>query len=300
MKRNIKFSIVIALAPWRSAEILESIKKLDYNPKKFETIIVKGLNVPENRNKGIKKSLGEFIIFLDDDALIEPDFLNKVERFFEQYPEISIVGGPQLTHPKDNLFAKTSGYVFEDVFSSPGINKRYKKSKLNLDANQDFISGVNMNCRKEVFKRIRFDKKLYPGDDVLFIRKAKAAGFKVAYAPEIYVYHRRRDDLKSLIKQVFDYAQVKPKSIANGEINLLFIAPTLFFIYLLILPLLVLLSNLFLLPLLAYVVLAVTFALYETVINKNIFALFLLPFLFFIVHITYGIGFLNGFVNKYR
>jgi len=54
-----KFSLVIPLAPGRNAEILDSIKQLDYSKKEFEIIVEEGTNPSDNRNKGAKKSKGE-------------------------------------------------------------------------------------------------------------------------------------------------------------------------------------------------------------------------------------------------
>ncbi|MBX4196785.1 glycosyltransferase [Candidatus Pacearchaeota archaeon] len=295
-----RFSIVIALAPWRDAEILSSIQTLDYPKKNFEVIIIKGLNVPDNRNNGVKKAKGEIIVFLDDDAIIEKDFLKKIDSFLDDHKEISIVGGAQITPKSDKFFARVSGYVLEDPFGAPGVNRRYRKSKLNLNADHDYISGVNLTVRKSVFKKLKFDRELYPGDDVAFVKKAKKLGLKVGYSPEIFVYHRRRPTLKALVKQIFDYAIAKTKWDLKKELQAkpLFIIPSLFVLYILTLPFLLALSRLFILPLIAYVILALVFSFYESVRNRNFPAFFILPFIFFIVHVTYGLGFLGGFLNK--
>ena len=81
---NKKFSIVIALAPYRSAEVLKSLKNVKYDKKKYEIIIKKGLNPSENRNYGIKKAKGEIIYFLDDDAIVDKNILKNAEEFFDK------------------------------------------------------------------------------------------------------------------------------------------------------------------------------------------------------------------------
>ena len=296
-----RFSIVIALAPWRNAEILEYIKKLNYKKSNYEVIIIKGTNVPENRNKGVKKSKGEIILFLDDDAIIEPDFLNKVDDFFKEHPKIDIAGGPQLTPKSDKNFARISGYALTDPFGSP-VYKRYTKTNLNLDADNSFLTGALLICRKRIFKKIDFDEKVYPADDVNFIIRAKNIGLKVAYNPEIYVYHRRRASIREFARQIFNYGVTRPKKESFKETlkHPSFLIPPIFTIYI---PLSLILYNfntLFAYPLILYAVTNILFSLYECIKNKDIKVLPVLPLLFFIIHISYGIGFIYGSFKGFK
>ena len=60
-------------------EILNSIKELNYPKSDFRVIVVRGKNPSENRNKGTSNSSGEIIVFLDDDAVLDKDYLKKVK-----------------------------------------------------------------------------------------------------------------------------------------------------------------------------------------------------------------------------
>src|SRR4030042_6934149 len=113
-----KFSLVIPVAPYRNAEILDSIKKLDYSAKEYEIIVEKGTNPSENRNRGAEKSKGRIIVFLDDDAVIDKNLLKEAEKFFDKYKEIDIVGGAQLTPLDQKGFAKISGYALSSKFGA--------------------------------------------------------------------------------------------------------------------------------------------------------------------------------------
>jgi len=290
-----KFSIIIALAPWRDAEILQYIKKLDFPRKEFEVIVVKGLNVPDNRNRGVDRAKGEILIFLDDDAIIEPDFLRRVDNFFEKYKEVDILGGPQLTPKSDKFFAKINGYVLANQFACPGINKRYKKSRLNLNADSNYITGALMIIKKKIFEKLEFDRNIYPADDVYFINSAKKLGFKIATSPEIYIYHRRRPGIKSLVKQIYNYGKSRPRI---SPFKVLFSVPSLFLIYLILIWPLFLLSWMFIIPLLAYIALDIIFSSYESFKNKSFLSIFLLPIIFLIIHLSYGLGFIIGMLKR--
>src|SRR3989338_9949342 len=106
---KIKFSLVIPVAPWRNPEILKSLSTLKYNKNKYEIIVEKGKNASENRNRGIRKASGDTIVFLDDDATIKEDYLEKLEEFLEKHPNVDVVGGPQLSPKTKNMFEKFSG-----------------------------------------------------------------------------------------------------------------------------------------------------------------------------------------------
>ncbi len=290
-------SIVIALAPWRNAEILQSIKKQDYPQNKYEVIIEKGLNVPRNRNRGVIKATGDIIVFLDDDALIEKDFLQKVENFFIQYPNVGVLGGPQLTPKEDKIFARSNGYALAREWGDPNVNKRYRKTALTLKEDSTYITGAQKKKKKEVCEKIRFDPKVYPRDDVSFVESAISHGFSIASSPNIFIYHRRRNNLRALVEQIADYARLRAKDKLTLS-NILFAVPMLFIIYLVLLPFLCFISIWFLFPLALYFISTLLFSIYLSFINKDFLSLFILPFVFLAIHLSYGLGFIIGLVDR--
>lgn len=296
------FSIVIPLAPWRDAEIVSYLHKQNFPKDKFEIIIEKGLNVPINRNNGFKKAKGQIIIFLDDDAFIEPDFLQKVDSIFKKHPEIDVLGGPQLTPKSDKLFAKANGCALASVWGAPVGYQRYRRGKTTLNANSSHITGALMICRRRVLEKITFDQKIYPRDDVVFVEKAKSKGFKIAYFNELYLYHRRRASLKSLIHQVFHYARSRSmrKVSDYSAKELPFLIPALFLIYLLAVPFLASYSFLFFAPLISYLFCTLLFSLYEGFSQKMPETMILLPFMFLVIHLSYGAGFITGFILQIK
>ncbi|MEK6820450.1 MAG: glycosyltransferase, partial [Nanoarchaeota archaeon] len=231
-----RFSLVIPLAPERGAEILNSIKEIDYPRREFQVIVVKGKSPSENRNKGVDKAKGEIIGFLDDDAVVDKNLLKEAEKFFSAH-DADIVGGPQLTPEDEKGFAKFSGYALSSGFGAWKLAGRYSKNKLNLNADEKELASVSLFCKKKVFEKVKFNPDLFPGEDMDFIDRAKKIGFKVAYSPDLIVYHRRRNNVKGLMKQIFNYGKVRPEkeSFFSTIKNPFFLAPSVFSLYLLIL-----------------------------------------------------------------
>lgn len=310
-----KFSLVIPVAPNRRAEILRSIERLDYPKIDYEVIVVRGRNPSENRNKGAEMAKGDIIAFLDDDAILPKDYLIKAESFFNEYSEIDIVGGPQLTPHDDGYFAKISGSALASKFGAWDKSSRYQRNNLNLNAHENDITSANLICRKKITSFLKFHTKIFPGEDPKFIIDAKNNGYKVAYSPTIVVYHRRRHNPKELVIQIFSYGKVRTKidSFINTLKNPILFIPSFFSVYIILLLLLPvyynLLNSIFVSeiifpvlfsPLILYLILAISFAVYEGLKNKSLGIIILLPFVFLTIHLSYGFGFIYGYLRILR
>ena len=294
-----KFSIVIALAPYRNAEVLKSLNNLDYDKNKYEVIIKEGYNPSENRNYCIKKAKGEIIAFIDDDAIVHKDLLKNAEKFFNTY-DIDIVGGPQLTPKDDKFSAKMFGSAIESFWCSYKMANRYKRGKLNLNADELSLTSANCFVKKDVFKKIKgFDSRLWPGEDPEFFSRAKENKFKIAYNPDLVMYHRRRPDLFSLLKQHYKYGKVRLKKEAINKklVNPIIIIPSIFALYTVSLPILLAFSKYFFLPVLLHLIIDIIVAFFIA-LKKNILYLPFLPIVFFSIHFSYGLGMLASLFQK--
>lgn len=295
----VRFSIVIPLGIDRNAEILDSIKRLNY--KNYEIIIKKGNNASKNRNLGAKMAKGDIIFFVDDDAYLDENILNLADRFFLNNPNIDLVGGPQLSPKSDGIFARISGYALSSYFGSSSMRYRYKKGKLNLDVDSDYLTSANCFIKKTSFKNIGdFKVDLYPGEDIEFLERAKSKGFKLAYNPDLVVYHKRRKNPYLFAKQIFNYGKVVFPRVKkyNQKLNSLLIVPSLFVLYLVLLPFLYFIDTLFLLPLFLYLLIIFIYSLFISIRNLDVLALIILPFSFLLMHFSYGVGFIYGLVHK--
>lgn len=289
--------ITIVIPAGENTEI-EAIKSID--TKKIETIVERGKNPSLNRNKGIKKSKTEFVAFINAHTFLRENWYSEVINFFNKHKEIDIVGGPQLTPRNQKGFALASGIALSSIFGAGIVAKRYGGFRENLDADETQITSANLICRKGVFKKVRFDESLYPGEDPKFISDAKKNKMKIAYSPSIVVFNKRRESALELIKQIFNYGQTRPRKEKINETlkKPFFLIPSIFVLYLIFLPSLSLISNLMIIPLIAYVFLDIAFSLYESLKNKNYFVWSKLIFIYPLIHLSYGIGFIKGIIFK--
>ena len=202
------------------------------------------------------------------------------------------------------------------------VSHRYSQRKENFNADESMLTSANLICRKKVFNTIKFDVNLFPGEDPKFIDDAKKSGFKIAYVPDIIVYHKRRPTIISFMKQMFNYGKTRPfKEDFFETLNKpYFLVPSLFLIYL-VLFFALMFSNLTItgnaissgywvfakipffsfvhfIPATAYVILAFLFSIHDALKNHDFKAVFFLPLIYFIIHVSYGSGMIWGYIKK--
>ena len=319
--QTVKFSLIIPVAPERKAEILASIEQLDYPKEAFESVVARGANPSENRNRGAARARGDILVFLDDDATLPADYLRQAETFFATYPGIDIVGGPQLTSAREPGFGRISWYALSSIFGAWKVSTRYAVKKVMLTADETAVSSANLLCRRRVLETVGFDTSLFPGEDPKFIADAARAGFHIAYSPNIVLYHRRRPTLPTLMRQIFSYGQARPRKETWRQTMTMpfFFLPSLLVCY--VLGLIVLVSvrpqiirnplavsqgfqgtpalmKILFLPLVLYAAAAVFFGIYEAWRHRDIKAVFFLPLIYPAIHLSYGLGMIWGYIRK--
>lgn len=301
-KKELVFSVIIAKAPGRKTEVLESLYSMDYDKDKYEVLIEEGPNASENRNKAIQGARGEIMAIIDDDTIVDKSLFKNAEELFNKYKHIAIFGGPQLTPSDDPFFAKVSGYVLSSYLTAGRMASRYiTKGKINLNADEDNLTSAICFVRKDVFSKIGyFNTKLYPGEDPEFFRRAKKNGFGIGYSPNLYVYHRRRRDLKSFCKQTrcFGRVRIKKDKINQDKTKIVFMIPSILLIYLIISPALIYINKLFVIPLLMYLTYILFSSVYISIKNKNLPAVFLIPIISIAMHLSYGLGLIEYLIKR--
>lgn len=136
------------------------------------------------RNCGVRAAGGDVVAFIDDDAIAEPDWL---ERLLSGYEDSSVAGVGGLTIPdwessKPGWFPDEFGWVV-------GCSYRGMPE---LPAMVRNLHGCNMSFRRQVFDRMDGFQLGYGCDEVEFcIRlQQQLPGAKLLYQPDARVRHR--------------------------------------------------------------------------------------------------------------
>ncbi len=147
-------------------------------------------------NKGISLSAGDFILCLNDDVVLDEDFLKQALRGFSLDSKIGMVSGKILradgkTIDSTGLFlsiwrtAKERGYGLPDT-------GRFEQ--------EEYIFGVNGAVafyRRKMLDELRINAEYFDPDFHIFYEdldiawRAQRAGWKAYYIPQAIAYHAR-------------------------------------------------------------------------------------------------------------
>ncbi len=143
------------------------------------------------RNRGISESTGKYITFIDDDAFLAHDYLQKVVDAFIEYPDIVAVGSKILLHYEDIVPAWENKYLNSLLgWFDPGDEAFDFTSK-------NYPRGSNMSFTSEVFEKVglfntdlgRVGRNLAGSEEKDIFQRIYAKNYKVKYIPDALVYH---------------------------------------------------------------------------------------------------------------
>lgn len=141
---------------------------------------------------GLKAAKGEFILLLNNDAVVKPDIVKQCIRHFED-PEVFAVGGRAYHWNDDSpLFNESNPfYSFFDV-NPVTAEALPHTSDLGMVQEVNTVSGSAVMVRKAMINKIGYLYEpffAYYEETDLFAR-AKRACFKVLYDPAVMIWHK--------------------------------------------------------------------------------------------------------------
>lgn len=242
------------------------------------------------RNTGFKHANGDYFIVLDSDALIEPNYLEIVEKQLNSN-FLDLYGGPDRDHPNFTPIQKAISYSMTSLFTTGGI----RGSKKNLGGTFHPRS-FNMGMSKEVYRKTQGFIITRMGEDIEFSIRAISLGFKSGLIPEAFIYHKRRTSFVQFYKQLrfFGKARINISRFFPKELKLVHTFPMVFTLALFSIPLWWLVFKPFF-----YLAIGI-FALYtllnfidSTLKNKSIQVGLLSIIAVYVQLVGYGIGFIS-------
>lgn len=142
------------------------------------------------RVRGISRSEGNILVFLDADETVNEDWLEKAVAAMNQQDVDYLGCNVELTLPEDTLVGR---YNVRTGFPV----KRYLEE-------QHYAPTCALLVRKEVFDDVGlFDARLISGGDREFGERVHKAGYDQGYAEDAVVYHPARTQFTSLAKKNF-------------------------------------------------------------------------------------------------
>ncbi|MCR4766583.1 MAG: glycosyltransferase family 2 protein [Saccharofermentans sp.] len=259
------------------------------NPKRIQAA---GWNV------AVDNFTGDVLSRIDAHTHIPSDFSRKVMADIEQGE--NVVGGkrPCLVE-SDSKWAKMLLSTENALFGSSINSSRRSETKTYIN------TMFHASYRREVFEKVgHFNEKLIRTEDNEMHYRIREAGYKLLYDPEIISYQYARSSLKRMIKQKFGngYWIGQTVKVCPRCLSLYHFVPLAFVLAIIVTSVIAVFGF----PWLSLIMwglygLFAFVSMIIAMINDGFsFAMLLMPAVFPVLHVSYGIGTLCGLLNFKR
>lgn len=255
------------------------------NPKR---ILASGWNL------GIQAAKGEYVTRIDAHAEAAKDYIEKCVKTILEV-DAACVGGKL-----DSLPLEGDDILVSKVLSSSfGVGN----SSFRVSDNPGFAdTAVYGLYRKSVFDEVGyFDERLVRNQDIDLHSRIRKAGYKFYFNPEIKSVYHTRSSVKKMVKQAYGNGEWNMVLVKKGAsaLSLRHLVPFFFVTYLA----LSLIGGFFWWPIgiICGCVLVLYFMLGFIAGRKKVTSFYdrlKMPFLFFLLHSSYGIGYYAGLAKR--
>src|SRR6266566_1889565 len=168
-------------------------------------------NMPQARNAGIAVSSGEIIAFVDDDAMVQPGWLDTLVDTYRD-EAVGAVGGRIIEVPKPHCDLLTEAPIFS-VRPSGRVIGRNRGTASTEQVEVDWLPGGNMSFRRKALEQVGGFDPAYTltngREDIDFSFRVKRAGWHIIFNPAMAVTHYspRSSDLDFHNRPLTQFAQ---------------------------------------------------------------------------------------------
>lgn len=255
--------------------------------------------VPYALNKGLAAATGEVIMRLDAHCTYPTNYISELVRYLYQL-NADNVGGVWNTQPaKDTPICQAIAFASSHPFGVGGSMHKIGASKIME------TDTVPFGCyKREIFEKTGpFDTDLVRNQDDEFNGRLLNLGGKIYLIPQVIINYTARDTICKMRKMYYQYGLYKP--LVNKKLG----APATvrqFFPLLFLLGLIIggigsafwpVVQHLYTTVLLLYLFIGIVVGSMGAIRTHQPLLTLLMPYVFFNIHMSYGIGYLVGIYN---
>jgi GT2 family glycosyltransferase len=117
------------------------------------------------RNVGIENAVGDVILFLDDDVVLDKDYIKEIVRIYEAYPNALGVQGYITNIVLSEFWNRIDKILFRGYLEKnkcrvlPSTNTTYPYL-LDKVISCQWLSGSNQSYRRNILQKFRYDENL--------------------------------------------------------------------------------------------------------------------------------------------
>lgn len=197
-------------------QVVDSFANAARVPIRYAFEAKRGVN--NAHNTGIRESKGEIIASIDDDCIVDRDWIGQIAKEFESDAAPDVLGGRVELYDKDDY----------------AITVKTTRDRYNISSLGQLFGGIpgnNMIFSRAVAEKVGgYDPLFGPGSPNLaageagFLYQALKSGFRLVYSPDVLVFHdhgRRTDRDISILRRsyVIGRGAFYCKYILKGDLN---------------------------------------------------------------------------------
>ena len=152
---------------------------------------VENMGFLRNCNENSKHARGDYIVFLNNDTLVEPGWLDALFQTFRDHENVGAVGS-KLIYPNGEL-QEAGGIIWRDGSGwNWGNRKNVDHPRYNYVREVDYVSGASLMVRADLWRELGGFSKQYQNayyEDTDFCFRIRSKGYKVLYQPFSEVVH---------------------------------------------------------------------------------------------------------------
>lgn len=163
------------------------------------------------RNLGAKYTTGEIVLFVDDDVVLDKDYVQQTLKVYQEYPNALGVQGyiaqerPSKTGNLLNRFFSLYHLEEDQCRVLPSVSGTYPYP-LSKTISCQWLSGANHSYKRQILKELEYDEKLKKyseGEDLDFsYRVAKKHPASLYITPQAKLIHKASPAGRLLTKEL--------------------------------------------------------------------------------------------------
>jgi glycosyltransferase involved in cell wall biosynthesis len=163
----------------------------DFKPSNYSYFVEKQQGLSYARNRGIAEAKGEWLVFLDDDAMVGEDYIANLQAHLAKHPESGAFGG--AIEP----FFEGDTPKWISPWAMGFVSAIDLGSQVKLFPKKSYPIGANMGISRETIERVgmfntalgRTGNNLMGGEEKDIFNRIRQAGIPILYFPNIKVQH---------------------------------------------------------------------------------------------------------------
>ena len=171
----------------KSVEIIKSFADAD---KRVKLVEMSHIGVSTARNKGLLKSQGEYVIFLDADDFYEDTLLEKLYNTAKEQNLDIVATGFDLYDNKKARYIKSAEEEHGNIYAQGAVASKNEFPDFILQSTTGYVWNKLFRSAFLKEKEILFAPELYVFEDVYFVCCALSLADRVARVYETLVHHR--------------------------------------------------------------------------------------------------------------